>query len=187
ARIAEHAERVPAFPDVAVAEHGDTQPRLQLRDRAPVGGAGVELCGGARVEADGRRARVLGDAARVAQGEEMVVDAGPHLHRDRHAARAPNGGGDDASEQTRPERNGGAAALTRDLRRRTAEVEVEVIDALVGEEPGRIADDGRITAVELHRSWLLADGAARQEPRARVALEEPARGDHLRDVEPGAE
>ncbi len=46
---AQHAQGVPALPDVAVAEHGYVEQGLELADRVPVGLARVELGRGARV------------------------------------------------------------------------------------------------------------------------------------------
>ncbi len=61
AGLAHHAQRVPALPDVAVPEHRDRDRALERGDGAPVGGTGVELGGGARMEADRRGALGFGD------------------------------------------------------------------------------------------------------------------------------
>src|SRR5213594_4127445 len=50
-----------------------------------------------------------------------------------------------------------------------------------------LAGDVRVAAVDLHRARALVGAAAGEEPRPRVAFEEAARGDHLRDVEARAE
>ena len=52
ARLPHHAERVPALPDVAVAEDRDADDALQRRDGVPVGVARVELRRGAGVQPD---------------------------------------------------------------------------------------------------------------------------------------
>ena len=52
-RLAQHAQRIPTFPDVAVAQHRDADGRLERADGVPVGVAGVELRRRARVQADG--------------------------------------------------------------------------------------------------------------------------------------
>ena len=184
---AQHAERIERLPDVAVAEDGDADVRLQLGDRRPVGVAGVELGGGAGVETDGGRAFGLGDFARVTEGEQVVVDALADLHRHRHPSRAADGGAHDRGHQARLHRDGGAAAVAGDLRHRAAEVQVEVLDALARQHARRLAHLRRVAAVELDGPRPFVGRAVGEEPRARVALEQPARRDHLGDVQPGAE
>ena len=52
-------------------------------------------------------------------------------------------------------RDRAAAAVARDLRHRTAEVDVEVVDALVDQRARHLAHVGRIAAVELHGARRL--------------------------------
>ena len=59
AGLGDHPQRVVGLPDVAVAEHRDVDGLVQPRDGRPVGGAGVELVGGAAVQRDRGGALVL--------------------------------------------------------------------------------------------------------------------------------
>src|SRR5262249_59498246 len=83
--------------------------------------------------------------------------------------------------------DGAAATVPRDLGHRTAEVQVEVLDPLGDEDARGLLEVGRIAAVELDGAGPLAGAAGCQQTRDVVALEEAPGGDHLRDVEPGAE
>src|SRR4030095_8426943 len=74
------------------------------------------------------------------------------------------------------------------LAHRAAEVQVEVVDAVLADhEPHRLADVVRIDAVELQAARRLLVAEAREEERLAVALDERPRGDHLAHVEPGPE
>src|SRR5262249_7200213 len=70
-----------------------------------------------------------------------------------------------------------------DLGRGAPEVQVDVVDALVDEQPDGVAHVGWIAAVELDGAGRLVRPAAGEQPGHRVPLEETARRDHLRDVE----
>ena len=111
---------------------------LQLADRVPVGGAGVVLLGGAGVQGDGRHALLGGDAAGLHVGEQRVEQALAELDRDRHAVRCGRGhrGAHDGPQQLRLGRHGRAAAAAGDLRRRAAEVHVDVVDAALARTAG---------------------------------------------------
>ena len=74
------------------------------------------------------------------------------------------------------------------LRTGTAEVQVEVIDQALADQPAhRLARVVLVDRVELEAARLLARVEAREAQRLRVALDERARGDHLGDVQAGAE
>ena len=78
-------------------------------------------------------------------------------------------------------------ALAGHLGHRAAEVEVDVPDRVLGDQdPGRLGHDHRVHAVELDRADPLAGVELQHGQGLGVPLDQPARGDHLADVEPGA-
>ena len=189
ARLAHHAQRVVRFEHVAVAEHRDRAHRvLERRDRVPVGGAVVELRGGARMQRDRRTAFVLADATRVEEGDEARVDADAELERHRDAAGVRDRGAHDVAEQARPGGDRRAAAAPRDLAHRAAEVEVDVVDVALADQPRHgLAHELGVDAVELEAPRLLVRREAREAQRLLVTFDQRARRDHLAHVETGAE
>ena len=82
-----------------------------------------------------------------------VVEADPHLHRDRDVAGAVDRGGHHGAEQPRPHRQRRPATVAGDLAGRAAEVEVDVVDAdLVADPSDGLAHHRRVGAVELDRA-----------------------------------
>ena len=81
------------------------------------------------MQGDRGGALLLGREPGVEIGEVLVVDAHPHLHRDRDVAPGTLGddGGDDGAEEVALPGQGRAAALAGDLGDRAAEVEVDVV------------------------------------------------------------
>ena len=101
--------------------------------------------------------------------------------------RAHRGLEDVAEQPTLPGQRA-AAALAGHLGDRAAEVQVDVRDAVLGaEDLGGLADVDRVGAVELHRADVLGLVEGQHLQRGLVALDDAARGDHLADVEAGAE
>ena len=118
-------------------------------------------------------------------GEQSLVDADAELPGDGHRARRPHRRPHDGAEQSRLQRDGGAAALARHLGHRAAEVQVDVIDAaLAHEHPHRLPHVMRVHPVELEAARRLLAGEAGHEHRLAVALDQGPRRDHLADVEP---
>src|SRR3954451_25009028 len=77
-----------------------------------------------------------------------------------------------------------AATLPGHLGYGAAEVEVDVGHPVLGaQDLGRLADVRRVGAVELDRADRLAVVEDQHLPRAGVALDQPAAGDHLADVQ----
>ena len=71
---------------------------------------------------------------------------------------------EDGPQQVGLGRHRGAAALAGDLRRRAAEVDVDVVDAIgVAQHADRLAEHHRIAAVDLQAARLLV-GAERHHP-----------------------
>jgi hypothetical protein len=191
AGLLHHRERILGGPDVPVAQHRHLGHDLpQPGDRRPVGGAGVELDRGPGVQGDRGGALPLGGPAGLEVGQVVVVDALAHLHGDRDAGRrgGPHRGTDDRGEQVQLPRQRGAAALAGDLGDRAAEVEVDVVGAvLVDEHPHRRADRDRVDAVQLHAARGLVGVVPDQPHRLRRALDQRPGGDHLADVHARAE
>jgi hypothetical protein len=144
--LLDHRERVVRLPDVAVAEHRDVDVLDQPGDGAPVGPAGVVLDRGAPVQGDCGTPCLLRDPAGLQVGEVVVVDALAGLHRDRDPVwlgRLDRTGEDLAQQPALPGQRC-AAALAGHLRDRAAEVQVDVVDAVVtGEDLDRLADIDR--------------------------------------------
>ena len=121
----------------------------------------------------------------------VVVDALAHLDGDRDVLGGADGRAHDVAEQHPAPRQRRAAALAGHLGHRAAEVEVDVArvgEVLVDQHLDRPADGRRVDAVELDgERVLLVGGRADHPQRLRVALDQRAGGDHLADVEAGAE
>ena len=131
AGLGHHAHRVRRLPDVAVAEHGNGDVLLQRRDGRPVGLPRVVLVGGSSVKGDSRTSDVLGDAPGVEIGQVLGVDAHARLHGDRNAGwlGCLHCLGQDRAQQVTLPRQSRSPTLAGDLGNRTAEVEVDVVDA----------------------------------------------------------
>ena len=101
AGLAHHAQRIPRFPDVAVAEDWNRRyGLLEFADCVPVGLAIVELGGGARVKRNGATALGFCDSTGVEKRHPVVVDAHPKLDRDGDLARRTNGCTNDRFEKS---------------------------------------------------------------------------------------
>jgi hypothetical protein len=186
AGLLHHAHRVGRLPDVTVAQHRDGHGRGQLADGRPVGGAGVVLLRGASVQGDGRTAGVRGGPPRVEVGEVVGVHAQAGLHGDRDAVRCsrPDRRVEDLGEQPALPRQRGAAPLARHLGHRAAEVEVDVVDAVVAaQDLDRLADVDRVDAVQLHGPDLLGRVEVQHGQAGAVPLDDAARRHHLADVQ----
>ena len=147
----------------------------------------VELGCGAGVQRDGCHSGALGGAARLEVGEVVGVDALAHLDGERDVARRARGALDDLAEQPELPRQRRSPALARDLGHRAAEVEVDVVGAVFGDEHRDGLGDGlRVDPVELDAARRLRL-VVRDEAHAlgRALDERPAR-DHLGHVEAGA-
>ena len=91
---------------------------------------------------------------------------------------------EDLAEQGPLPRQRSPAALAGHLGDRAAEVEVDVVHAVLrAEDLGRLADVRRVGAVELHRADRLLLVEDQHLPGGGVTLDEAAAGDHLADVE----
>src|SRR5699024_10189418 len=122
-------------------------------DRVPVRGAGVVVGGGAGVQGDRGYAGVLGVPGGVQVGEVVSVDAHPHLDGQWHvgAAGLLSGSGDDGAEQVRRPGQHRSPTLAGDLGHRAAEVQVDVVVAVLGDQhPHGSAHSGEVHTVELH-------------------------------------
>merc|ERR1711960_21986 len=114
------------------------------------------LCGRPRVERNGGAALFFGNAPGIPPGGPALVDPDAKLHRHRYVARRTDGGPDDASEQVRLERHGGASPTAGHLAHRAAEVQVEVVHPAFTDEPASgLARVVGIHAVELETPGRL--------------------------------
>ena len=185
ARLGHHPQGVVRAPDVAVAEHRHLRHRLlQPRDRAPVGGAGVEVRRGAGVQRDGGDPCPGGDTSGLQVGEVIGVDALPHLHRQRQRARGAHRPLDDVAEQVELPRQCRTAALAGHLRHRAPEVQVDVVGPVLLAQHGDGRLDRRgIDAVQLDGPGRLRGVEADEPHRLPRPLHEGAAGDHLAHVQ----
>ena len=186
ARRRDHPQRVLGAEDVAVAQHRQLggQGVAQAGDGRPVRRAGVPLRGRARVQGDRRDPGVGGPARGVEVGVPLVVDADAHLHGDRPPVGVRHGRTHDRREQPSLVRQRGASAAARDLGDRAAEVHVDVVgEVALDDHPHRASHRHGVDAVELKRPRVLVGVEGDHLERQRVALDEPAGGDHLADVE----
>ena len=189
---AHHRHRVGGLPDVAVAEHRDLGHRgLQLPDCVPIGEACIVLLCGSRVQGDGDDPLIDGDAARLDVGQQRIEQALAELDRHRHTRgrRCRDGLAEDRPQEVRLGGHGCSAALARHLGRGAAEVDVDVIHAVrIAQLADRLAEDHRITAVDLQAPWLLVGGERHHPLGLRVAVHDSCRHHHLVDVDqPGRE
>ncbi len=179
-----HPGRVHRRPHVAVAEDRDVDRVDQRGDRVPTGHSGVVLLGRSPVQGDGRDTGIGGDTTGVEVGEVRVVDAHPRLHRDRHVERPGrvHDRGEDGAEQRPLVGQDRTATLAGDLRHRAAEVQVDVLDAVLrADDPGRRGQRRGVDAVELDRPRAFARVESEHRQRLRVSLDDAARRHHLAD------
>ena len=161
ARALAAAQRVGHAPDFAVGDHRDDERRTDLGDALPVRRRAVAVGLGARVHdefvgAGGR------DRLRAFERTRRVVDAEPHLGRDRHRSRHRAAHrGDDAVQVGRVAQQGRAAAVAVDDLRRAAEVQID---------PGRAEAGGaRRVLGQAHRV-----GAHQLQPHRHAGARAPA-------------
>ena len=186
----DHGHGVLGGEDVAVAEHGHLggQGVAQPGDRVPVGARRVQLGRGAPVQRHPGGALVDGDPAGVEVGEVVLVDALAHLHRDRDAGGlgGADHGADDGGEQLGLPGQGRSPAAPGDLGDRAAEVEVDVLGAVVLEQHlDRAGGGGGVGGVQLDALDRLVGVVLGEPQRLRRPLDEGAAGHHLRHVQPG--
>ena len=143
-----HVQCVLGRPYIAVAEYRTIWQRIaQPPDRVPVGLTGIVLPGGATVQRNGGHTAVAGDPAGLQISQVVLVHSPAHLHRHRDVRLGclAHGGGDDGFEQPGLPRQCRTAALAGDLGDGTAEVEVNVIGAvLVDQHAHRMAGGHRV-------------------------------------------
>ena len=144
------------------------------------------------MERDRSGTGVGGAAAGLEEGDAVVVEADAHLDGDRHGAGVVDGGGHHGGEQAGAGGHRGATAVAGDLRGRAAEVEIDVVDMVLGHEAAHgSAHHGRVGAVELERATGLLGTERGQLPGLLTVLHETPGVDHLAHeqavAEPGAQ
>ena len=184
-----HAQRILCFPDVAVSQDRNrADRRLQRRDRLPTRFSGVQLRGGARVERDGDTALVLGDAAGFEVGLVLVAHSDAELDGHRDRAGVDHRCANDPTQQPGLERDRRPTAPPRHLGHRASEVEVDVVDAVLADQPGHgLTHVAGVDAVELKAAGPLVGSEVGEPARSRTALDEGPGGDHLAHAHPGSE
>ena len=119
----QHAHRVRAGKNIAIAEHGDGHRLLHLPDDTPVRLAGVKLIPGAGVDGDSLRPVVLTDFGDFHGVDAVRIPAGADFRRHRQAGsirRRPH----DFPQQGRFPHQGAALPRSGDFRGRAAEIQV---------------------------------------------------------------
>ena len=127
---------------------------------------------------------LLGDMAGLVEGLVVVVDADADLggHRDVRLVADAYDPLDDLTEQVGFPRQGGTAAAARDLRHRTAEVEIGHV--LVHHDARRLLHDAGVHPVQLQRADPLPRREPAQPQRLGIARHQRAGRDHLGHVQP---
>ena len=116
----------------------------------------------------------------------IMIDADSGLHRHRHAVRR---GRADCGRQDQPEPvpfvgQRRSPTLASDFGDWAAEVEVDMINAvLVAQDFSGTRQDRRVDTVELNGPYALAWIELEHLQGLAIPLHEPARSDHLADVE----
>ena len=186
ARIISH--RVGGLPDVAVAEHRDRRRRpasaRRSRPSGPRRRSAARRCGRAARSTPRpprRRSRRCGRRCGRSSHRPMrnlAVTGTPYGSALATAARTI------ARSRSRLGRHRRAAAPAGDLRRRTPEVDVDVVDPTVVAQPcARRRPDRRVAAVDLQAARALV-GAERHHPlRLVVAVDDGGRHHHLVHVD----
>ncbi len=140
------------------------------------------------MERDPDAAGVLCDAPAVEEGAVVVVDPDPELDGDRDVLGGAHGGLDDRCQQLPLRRDGRSTTVSGDLRGRTPEVHVQVVDVEpLTEQQDRSGDIVRVGAVQLYGSDGFVGPELGQLPRERVVVHEGPSGQHLVDIEGGPE
>ena len=150
-----------------------------------VGGAGVHLLRRAWVERERRRARLDEPRPDVEAHPRAVLDAAPHLHRDRQRGRRRDRVDQPARMVGIVEQRGARAGL-RHLLDRAAEVHVDDVRAGRLDHPGRLGHRRRVGAEDLDRERVLVRADPEVPERPLVPVLDPGHRDHLRADEPGA-
>ena len=138
ARFDEHPQAVLGSEQVAAAQHDPLAGvPLHLAQEFPIARAIVALADGAAVDGDRRHAqrkRAVEDSIEVVAALRAVVQAAAHLYRERNVRR--QGVTDAAHDLQRGRRSAQkkpAPAAAQDLLHRTAEVQVDDIEARLGQ------------------------------------------------------
>ena len=132
---------------------------------------------------------LLGDPSRVQVGQVVLVDALAGLHRHRHVVRRRRRDRRVEDRASRSRFHGSAPPPPLRVTLGTGQPKFRSTCAhavLLAEDPRGRADVRRVGAVELDRPDVLAAGRRPASPGDLVPLDQPAGGDHLADVEPGA-
>jgi hypothetical protein len=94
----------------------------------------------------------------------------------------------DPTQQPGLERYRRTPAPPRHLGHRTPKVEVDVVDAVLADQPGHgLTQVAGVDAVELKAAGPLVGREVGEPVRSRAALDESAGGDHLAYTQPGSE
>ena len=174
---------VAGVEEVSIAEDGDAQGGAQFGDGIPVGFAVIELGGGASMEGDGVHALLLGNATGFPPGEMILVDPEADLDAEVLLGRTPPKSGEEALESALLVREGGASSRGGQLADRTAQVEVQVLDPLVGQDPGSLLQDLGLLGEELQGLGVLVGEKGSEVEGLFVVLQNPTSGNHLAHVE----
>ena len=146
--------------DVAIDDDRDLDRRLDLVDKAPIGGPGKHLAAGAAVHSDHANAAGFGNVREAGRVALVIVPAGAHLQRHRQIDRLDRRFEDAGRLQfVAHQRRPGMAA--HHLLDRATEIDVDQAGAAVGVEFGCLGHHRRLAAGELHCHRLLLGAALR--------------------------
>ena len=184
--LGHHLQRVLGLPEVAVAQHRNAHCLFELCNAGPVSPAGVGLLHGSSMQRDCGCPFLLSNDPRIKEGLVGLINTDPSFDRDGNPEFicCPHGSADDGAQPVAFVRQNPSSALACDLGNGTAEIEIDVMNAMGGDQELRRMRHGLwIHAVELHR----ADGLARVERQHRVGFVIPGddspRREHLTDIQ----
>ena len=138
------------------------------------------------MQRNGRHAFFFGNLAGADKREQFVVNAHAELGRDRNAIGrcASDHGAQDGAQQVWLHRHCGAAAATGDLLRGAAEVEVDVINAILrAQQANSLTDDGGIAAIDLEASRRFVGAEGGHARCLRVAMNQSGGHHHFVDID----
>ena len=156
----------------------------EFGDGFPARFAGIHLFCRTGMECDGGASLGFGDAACFEVGLKTMVDSDPEFECHRNRARVGDGRAGNGGEEPGFHGDGGAAAAAGHLAHGASEVEVDMIDLVLGDEPANdFSHHDGIDRVELKASGALVRVEACEPQGPFVALQEGSGRDHLAHVE----
>ena len=140
------------------------------------------------MECYGYAAFVLGNAARIQIGEEVVIDSHPELDGNRNLACFAHGSSHDIGQQAGANRDGCASPLPGDLADGATEIHVDMVDPVFTHEQRHgLAHVFGVHPIELQATGRFRRIEAGQLERLRISFHQRPSGNHFAHVEARSE